>query len=82
MYSLVPSRPTSYLIKYNLFTTIFELSYLYTNTVDAPHRNLKTVIFNRCFLIGLFHLSIEQHSQKFGTLVVEGLLEGTLSQNS
>ena len=31
MYSLVPSRPTGYLIKYNLFTTISELSDLYTN---------------------------------------------------
>ena len=30
MYSNVPSRPTGYLIKYNLFTTISELSDLYT----------------------------------------------------
>ena len=33
MYSLVASRPTGYLIKYNLFTTISELSDLYTNSV-------------------------------------------------
>ena len=33
MYSLVPSRPTGYLIKYNLFTTISELSDLYTKTI-------------------------------------------------
>ena len=32
MYSLVLSRTTSYLIKYNLFTTISELSDLYTKT--------------------------------------------------
>ena len=30
MYSLVPSKPTGYLIKYNLFTSISELSDLYT----------------------------------------------------
>ena len=30
MYSLVPSRLMGYLIKYNLFTTISELSDLYT----------------------------------------------------
>ena len=33
MYSLVHSRPTGYLIKYNLFTTISELSDLFTNVV-------------------------------------------------
>ena len=31
MYSLVPSRLTGYLIKYNLFTTISDFSDLYTN---------------------------------------------------
>ena len=33
MYSLVPSRPTGYLIRYNLLTTISELSDLYTNSI-------------------------------------------------
>ena len=32
MYSLVPSRPMGYLIKYNLFTPISDLSDLYINS--------------------------------------------------